>query len=89
MKRKHIFYSGNVQGVGFRYTTVRIAASYDVGGYVRNTNDARVELVVEGTETAVEAFLAEVANLMADYIRDTNVRTENYANEFGTFGIRR
>ncbi len=54
--RLQIFYSGNVQGVGFRYTTKGVAAGYEVTGLVRNLPDGRVELVAEGTRNELEAF---------------------------------
>ena len=44
--RLTIYYSGRVQGVGFRFTTKSVAAGYDVVGTVRNLVDGRVELVV-------------------------------------------
>jgi acylphosphatase len=54
-------YRGQVQGVGFRRRTERIARSYPVAGYVRNLDDGSVELEVEGEPEAVERFLAAVA----------------------------
>jgi acylphosphatase len=47
--RMRIFYSGNVQGVGFRYTTKTVATGFEVTGTVRNLLDGRVELIAEGT----------------------------------------
>ena len=46
--RATVQYSGDVQGVGFRYTAVTIARGYNVSGYVQNLSDGRVRLVVEG-----------------------------------------
>ncbi|MGD0088020.1 MAG: acylphosphatase, partial [Verrucomicrobiota bacterium] len=40
--RMHIFYSGHVQGVGFRYTTKTVATGFEVTGTVRNLPDGRV-----------------------------------------------
>ena len=36
MVRKHIFFSGDVQGVGFRYRSFYIAQSLDLTGWVEN-----------------------------------------------------
>ncbi len=55
-KRLHVFYSGHVQGVGFRYTVKSVAAGFDVCGTVRNLPDGRVELVVEGETPELKAF---------------------------------
>jgi len=56
--RRRLVFAGYVQGVGFRYWAVRAAASYDIGGYVKNLADGRVEVVVEGPAAAVEDFIA-------------------------------
>jgi acylphosphatase len=61
MKRVIVFYSGRVQGVGFRATVRRIACGYEVTGIVRNLPDGRVELIAEGARSEVEAFLEEIA----------------------------
>jgi hypothetical protein len=45
--RMTIFYSGHVQGVGFRYNTKSVARGYEVIGTVRNLDDGRVELIAE------------------------------------------
>ena len=56
-KTVQVFYEGRVQGVGFRYTTRRVAAGFDVAGYVRNLADGRVELVASGEDEEVNDFL--------------------------------
>lgn len=71
---KHVLYSGRVQGVGFRYTAQALAAGHPVAGYVRNLPSGEVELVAEGEDGVVEAFLASVAQRMAAYIRNTTVQ---------------
>ena len=55
-QRMHIFYSGSVQGVGFRYTAKSVATGFEVAGVVRNLPDGRVELVAEGAQDELEAF---------------------------------
>ncbi len=61
MASYQVYYSGRVQGVGFRYSVKRIAAGYEVVGWVRNLPDGRVELQADGEPVEVEAFLAEIA----------------------------
>ena len=58
--RLHIFYSGRVQGVGFRYTVKMLAHGFEVTGVIRNLSDGRVELVAEGMKEELEAFRREV-----------------------------
>ncbi|MGH7972345.1 MAG: acylphosphatase [Limisphaerales bacterium] len=51
-----IFYSGNVQGIGFRYTVKSVAAGFEVTGTVRNLPDGRVEMTAEGAKDELKAF---------------------------------
>ncbi len=71
---KRVHYSGQVQGVGFRYTARQAAQGFAVAGYVRNLPDGRVELMAEGESDQVEAFLQEVARQMDGYITQTDAR---------------
>lgn len=68
--RHRYYFRGRVQGVGFRFTTHRIAREHAVGGSVRNLEDGRVEVVAEGEPGAVAAFIAEVADAFDNQIRD-------------------
>ncbi|HXG09415.1 MAG TPA: acylphosphatase [Gemmataceae bacterium] len=70
---KRVYYSGHVQGVGFRYTAQALAKNFAVSGYVRNLRDGRVELVAEGEPGEVDAFLTAVADRMGPYIDHTRV----------------
>ena len=56
-----VFYEGNVQGVGFRYTVRQIAKGFDITGAVRNLRDGRVGLQAIGEEDEVRAFLEAIA----------------------------
>jgi acylphosphatase len=60
MQRVIVFYSGRVQGVGFRFTVRQIASGYDVTGTIRNLSDGRVELIAEGMRSELEAFLTGI-----------------------------
>ncbi|MEN9285914.1 MAG: hypothetical protein RLZZ179_3407 [Verrucomicrobiota bacterium] len=74
MVARQIFYSGRVQGVGFRYATRRIAAGYEVTGWVRNLTDGRVELQVMSHDAEeLDAFLHEIQETseLANHIKDT------------------
>lgn len=69
-----VYYSGNVQGVGFRASTVWIARLHPgVRGWVRNLPDGRVELLADGGSDAIEAFLSDVRRQMADHIAAEDV----------------
>lgn len=55
--RTHVFISGRVQGVGYRFSTVEQANQLDLNGWVRNLPDRRVEAVFEGSKAAVEEMI--------------------------------
>ena len=88
MIRKHIYYKGRVQGVGFRYTALRTARNFEVTGYVQNQLDGSVELVVEGESPQVEEFLADLAGAMGRYIRQVQEVEEPYTGEFIGFDVK-
>jgi len=73
---KRVYYSGRVQGVGFRYTAQRLAEDFDVSGCVRNLPGGDVELVAEGPADDVAGFLDAVARRMAGCIERTTVQEE-------------
>jgi acylphosphatase len=86
----HIWYTGRVQGVGFRFTACRVAAEYEVVGRVWNLPDGRVELFAEGTQETLQAFREGIrdAGLRA-FIRDEQVDWSEATGEFRGFEIGR
>lgn len=87
--RRHCFFAGRVQGVGFRYTTRNLAISYDVTGFVRNLADGRVELVAEGPAKEVESFVEAITDRMRTYIQRCDAADEPVSGEFPHFVIAR
>ena len=75
-ERRRVWFSGRVQGVGFRYTCRTLARGFDVAGWVRNLPDGRVELVAEADPTELDAFLAAIQREMSPFIRDVVVERE-------------
>jgi acylphosphatase len=65
---KHIIFRGHVQGVGFRYTTQRIASQLPVTGFVRNQSDGTVESVIQGEEDQIQKCLEKVQTHFGSYI---------------------
>jgi len=73
MIARQVFYSGRVQGVGFRYTVRQLAAGYEVSGWVKNLPDGRVELLVlSRDQDELVAFLTELKDnsAVAHYIKE-------------------
>jgi acylphosphatase len=79
--RRRVYYSGQVQGVGFRYTCRSIARGFKVGGYVRNLPDGRVELVAEGEPGEVDNFLGAIHFEMNSYIKDATMESAPVADD--------
>lgn len=55
--RVHLMISGRVQGVGFRHYCVQVARQSGLCGWVRNSEDGCVEVVVEGEQASLESFV--------------------------------
>ncbi len=55
--RAHVFISGHVQGVGYRYSTWDTAALLKLKGWICNLRDGRVEAVFEGSSDRVQEIL--------------------------------
>lgn len=83
-----LLYSGDVQGVGFRYTACRVAAGLAVSGYARNLPDGRVECVVEGEAGQADAFCRDLAERMRPHIRGVTRQDAPPTGEFASFGVR-
>ena len=56
----HIYISGWVQGVGFRWFTERSAEGLGVDGWVRNLPDGRVEVFAQAEKDVLEVFCAKL-----------------------------
>jgi acylphosphatase len=83
-----VYYTGRVQGVGFRYTAKSVACGYDVTGLVRNLLDGRVELVAEGAREELLAFRQAVRDAgLGRLIRHEEVRWEPAAGNLRGFEI--
>lgn len=57
MTTQRLFVSGRVQGVGYRDYATRQARALGVTGWVRNTRDGRVEMLVSGDDEALQRFV--------------------------------
>lgn len=88
----HTFYiqaifSGHVQGVGFRYSTLSVVKKYKISGFVKNLSDGTVELQAEGQETEVLKFLNDLQDFMSSYIQDTKLSRGSRPSQFQSFDI--
>ncbi len=86
-RRIHAYYSGAVQGVGFRFTAERLAGSLGLAGWVKNLRDGRVEIICEGKEPDLKSFLEKMHSTFRDYVRDADVEWDKATGEFAGFDI--
>jgi acylphosphatase len=86
-ERREIVYSGRVQGVGFRWTARQIAQSHAVTGFVRNLDDGRVQLVVEGQPDEIDRLLATLRERMEGHIRQAQEAKSPATGQFAAFEI--
>lgn len=82
-----VYFSGHVQGVGFRYATLQVARGFEVAGSVENLFDGRVCVDVEGEERELKAFVAELQRQLDSYVRETDDRWECRERQFCDFII--
>jgi acylphosphatase len=86
-KAYQLTYSGKVQGVGFRFTVKRIADMYMLVGWVRNLANGKVDVFVQGEESAIDSFLKGIELYFKDNIRD-KMLTEESSQQLEGFQIR-
>lgn len=89
-ERLTALFSGHVQGVGFRFTVLEIAAEFaQVTGTVRNLRDGRVEMVAEGPRDSLDRLLQAVQQRMRAYVSQTDLSRAPATGEFPGFDISR
>ena len=60
LTRRHLYFSGLVQGVGFRFTVRSLAKRYRLKGWVKNIPDGRVEAEIEGDTGRINEFMDDL-----------------------------
>ena len=60
MVRKHYYFDGRVQGVGFRYKAMYLARRVDLTGWVKNLDDGRVEMEIQGEPMAIYTLISRL-----------------------------
>lgn len=83
-----MYFSGRVQGVGFRYQTVQVAKEFEVSGWVMNLPDGRVQLEAEGRASEVRDFIAAVQERLEGYIRKAEQTDQKRSPQYAGFSIR-
>ncbi len=87
IKQAQIFYSGTVQGVGFRYRCQAIASGMSIRGWVRNLPDGRVEIVAQANKSDLVDFINAVDASFGSYIRNRQVCWQDADEKLTGFDI--
>ncbi len=71
---KHIIFTGQVQGVGFRFTALRIANRYGLTGLVRNSLDGTVEMIAQGLSEDIDDCIRDIKESFRGYVSETKIK---------------
>jgi acylphosphatase len=87
--RCHVLVSGRVQGVFFRQNTLEKAQTLNLKGWVKNTEDGKVEAVFEGDKEKIEKILEwmRIGPPLAK-VENLEIRWEDFKDEFENFEIK-
>lgn len=88
MKRIHAIFTGDVQGVGFRFTASHLAKEFNISGWVKNLTNGSVELVAEGKKDNLDTFLNLLEREMTFYIKSKQIDHAAGEKEFHSFSIK-
>ncbi len=87
-RRRYIVrFTGRVQGVGFRMTTVAQARGLDIHGFVRNESDGSVLMDAEGSEQELKELLKRIESVMSENLREVLVDSRPLLNRDNGFAI--
>jgi acylphosphatase len=85
LQRIHVFFTGKVQGVGFRQTARDAAVELGLKGWIKNLPDMRVEMIVEGAEGDLRLLMDKLRN---DFdVENTEISAERPMGAFKVFEI--
>ncbi len=86
---KKITCHGDVQGVGFRFTVMRIALQYDsLTGYVRNCAEGTVEIEVAGAAKEVKEFVKEISDNTPGHIKKIDMQEIPDSGRYLRFNVK-
>ena len=83
--RKHVIFTGRVQGVNFRKTSMKEATKLGLTGWVRNLEDGTVEMEVQGPEDVIEElyeFLMTNIRFEIEQLDETTIDVVDDETEF-------
>jgi len=84
---RHIIFTGQVQGVGFRFTAIRIAQRYKLTGWVRNVYDGTVEMLAQGDSDDIAHCIRDIEDSFGGYLRQTKIEEIPPDHQYKDFKI--
>lgn len=84
---RHIIFTGQVQGVGFRFTALNVANRYQLTGMVRNLPDGTVEMIAQGPPDEINNFLRDIKKTLSGCVRDTKIEEVPFDPRYKDFKI--
>lgn len=89
MEAKQIFYTGRVQGVGFRFSVKQLVKGFEVQGWVKNLADGRVELQIMAEGEELDEFIEEIQDShLGGFIKESEVHVISLLENCSGFSIR-
>ena len=86
-KQFHLYVSGLVQGVGFRFSARILANRNNITGWVKNLPDGRVELMIQGKVDDLDSFLKEVKKDFKNNIAKIDISESKEHPKLDNFNI--
>ncbi|MFH1767646.1 MAG: acylphosphatase [Candidatus Omnitrophota bacterium] len=86
-EQAHVYFTGRVQGVGFRFTARFLAQRYAIKGWVRNLPDGRVELLAQSQTKKVIQFLDNLRGDFKGYITNEETQWRKADNDLDEFRV--
>ncbi len=87
-EQARVYYSGRVQGVGFRFTVLSLARKFNIKGWVKNISDGGVEITAVESRENLEKFLKEIYESFSSYIVDVDTQWSKPDKDFADFQVK-
>ena len=87
MKTVHLEISGKVQGVFFRASAEEIAKLHKISGWIRNTHDKKVEVLITGADEDIQKFIEWCKNGPDKAVVEDVIITDKPLQTFSRFKV--